>query len=210
MADSYVQGSFAFTCSHAEMALIEEAFQASYDLESGDTPTEPTPEFLAAFPPKSPDDPWSGFLAIFPDPDFPTFGVEFEGGNSAERPEISTVIFYSTTDFQPDPLAALIQHCCQATLREAPIGFEWACSCSKPRIGEFGGGACAIFPDSIVFNNTAQMLERALNDDPTAAPPPGQGHWDEFPEYPLADWQAEVANGDTRLGYHAWAAARAA
>jgi len=32
MADCYVQGSFAFICTHAEMALIEEAFQASYDL----------------------------------------------------------------------------------------------------------------------------------------------------------------------------------
>lgn len=207
MADSYVQGSFAFTCTHAEMALIEEAFQASYDLEGGGTPTEPTPEFLAAFPPATPDDPWSGFLAIFPDPDFPTFGVDFEGGNSPERPEISTVIFYSTTDFQPDPLAALIQHCCQTTLCEAPIGFEWACSCSKARIGEFGGGACAIFPDRIVFNNTAQMLERALNDHPGGAPT-GQGHWDELPEYPLADWQAEVANGDTRQGYRDWAASR--
>lgn len=210
MADSYVQGSFAFTCTHAEMALIEEAFQASYDLESGGTPTEPTPEFLAAFPPVQSDDPWSGFLAIFPDPDFPTFGVDFEGGNSPERPAISTVIFYSTTDFQPDPLASLIQHCCQTTLCEAPIGFEWACSCSKPRIGEFGGGACAIFPDRIISNNTAQMLERALKGDSATFPPPEQDHWDELPDHPLADWQAEVANGDTRLGYHAWVAARAA
>ncbi|MGL1465633.1 hypothetical protein ACSTJV_23775, partial [Vibrio parahaemolyticus] len=62
----------------------------------------------------------------------------------------------------------------------------------------------------IVFNNTAQMLERALNDNPNSAPPPGPGHWDELAEHPLVDWQAEVANGDTRLGYHAWVAARAA
>lgn len=210
MADSYVQGSFAFTCTHAELALIEEAFQASYDFEAGGTPTEPSPEFLAAFPPTSPDEPWSGFLAIFPDPDFPNFGVDFEGTNMPEQPQISTVTFYSMTDFQPDPLASLIQHCCQATLREAPIGFEWACSCSKPRIGEFGGGACAIFPDRIVFSNTAQMLERALKGDLNDAPPSGLGHWDEFPAHPLADWQVEVANGDTRLGYHPWAASRAA
>jgi len=210
MADSYVQGSFAFTCTHAELALIEEAFQASFELEAGSTPGEPTPEFLAAFPPTEPDDPWSGFGAIFPDPDFPTFGAEFEGGNSPDRPEVSTAIFYSTTDFQPDALSALIQHCCQNTLRDAPIGFEWACSCSKPRIGEFGGGACAIFADRIVFDNTAQMLQRAMTSYPNDAAPPGPGHWDEFPEHPLADWQSEVANGDTRLGYHAWAASRAA
>jgi len=210
MADSYVHGSFAFTCTHAELALIEEAFQASCDLEVSGTPGEPTPEFLAAFPPESPDEPWSAFLAIFPDPDFPNFGVDFEGGNSLERPEISTVHFYSTTDFQPDALAQLIQHCCQSTLQQTPIGFEWACSCSRPRPGELGGGACAVFADRIIFNNTAQMLERALNGDPNETPPSGLGPWDEVPEHPLADWQAEVANGDTRLGYHPWAAARRA
>lgn len=210
MADSYVQGSFAFTCSHAEMALLEEAYQASCDLQHGGEPADPTPEFLAAFPPTDIESPWSGFLAIFPDPDFPTFGVDFEGGNTLERPEISTVIFYSTTDFQPDALAALIQRCCQATLRQAPIGFEWACSCSKPRIGEFGGGACAIFPDRIVFNNTAQMLERALNGGSNSGSAKAHEHWSENPAYPLADWQAEVANADTRLGYWDWVAARCA
>lgn len=162
MADSYVQGSFAFSCSHAEMALIEESFQASFDLESGGEPPAPSPEFLRAFPPTAPDAPWSGFLAIFSDPDFPTFGVDFEGGNSAERPEVSTVCFYSTTDFQPDPLAALIQHCCQATLRQAPIGFEWACSSSRPRIGEFGGGWCAVFADRIEIETTGEALSRAI------------------------------------------------
>jgi len=99
MADSYVQGSFAFTCSNAEMALIEEAFQASYDLGADIELSASSPEFLEAFPPVMPHGPRSGFLAIFPDPDFPNLGVEFEGGNSLERPEISTVMFYSMTDF---------------------------------------------------------------------------------------------------------------
>jgi len=34
-------------------------------------------------------------------------------------------------------------------------------------------------------------------------------YWnDEYPGYPVADWQYEVANGDTRLGYWEWAEAR--
>lgn len=37
-----------------------------------------------------------------------------------------------------------------------------------------------------------------------------EDYWSENPDHALADWQAEVANGDTRLGYHVWAAARAA
>lgn len=162
MADHYIQGSFAFTCSHAEMALIEEALLASYDLQDERTPTDLTPEFLAVFPPTSPDDPCSGFLAIFPDCDFPNFGVEFEGGNTLEQPDISTVAFFSMNDFQPEALGELIRHCCQDTLRTAPIGFEWSVSCSRPRRGEFSGGWCAVFADRIEIETTGEALSRAL------------------------------------------------
>jgi hypothetical protein len=33
-------------------------------------------------------------------------------------------------------------------------------------------------------------------------------HWDDDPDYPPEDWQAEVANDDTRLGYAAWVASQ--
>ena len=207
MADSYVQGSFTFSCTHAELALIEEAFEASYAFMAEDTPADPSPEFSAAFPPVKPDDPWSGFLAIFADPDFPDFGVEFEAENPRERPELSTVFVYSTTDFQPDALAQLIRHCCQDTLRQAPIGFEWACSCSRPKVGEFGGGVCAIFADGMVFKTTSAMLGDLLSGKshaPSTAESRNGGSEDT--EYPLAAWQAEVANGGTRLGYWPWVA----
>jgi hypothetical protein len=32
--------------------------------------------------------------------------------------------------------------------------------------------------------------------------------WGEHPEYVVSDWQYSVANGDTRLGYWDWVAAR--
>jgi hypothetical protein len=34
------------------------------------------------------------------------------------------------------------------------------------------------------------------------------GHWGEHPDHPVADWQAEVANDETRLGYWYWVEAR--
>lgn len=34
------------------------------------------------------------------------------------------------------------------------------------------------------------------------------GHWSEHPEFPVADWQYEVANGDTRQGYKEWIASK--
>ena len=30
------------------------------------------------------------------------------------------------------------------------------------------------------------------------------GYWGEHPDYPVADWQYEVANRDTRQGYWDW------
>lgn len=33
------------------------------------------------------------------------------------------------------------------------------------------------------------------------------GPWGEHPEWPVSDWQIEVANGDTRRGYWEWVAA---
>lgn len=33
-------------------------------------------------------------------------------------------------------------------------------------------------------------------------------YWEEDPEFPLEDWKYEVANNDTRKGYHEWIAAQ--
>lgn len=162
MANIYLQGCFTFACTNAEMALIEEAFQASYDLMDGRDPAAPSPEILAAFPPTAKDEAWSGFRKLFPDPDYPTFGADLEGGNSIDQPDISYPILSSTIDFQPVPIAALIQRCCPASLARKPVGFEWAESCSSPRIGEFGGGWCAIFTDRIEIETTGEALARAL------------------------------------------------
>ena len=32
----------------------------------------------------------------------------------------------------------------------------------------------------------------------------GRDTWDEDPNYPVADWQYDVSNDDTRLGYWEW------
>lgn len=210
MADSFIEASFAFTCTHSEMALLEEAFQASHDLTVDFTPADPSPEFLAVFPPKQDDDPWSGFRDIFDDPDFPGFGADIGGANSIGAPHVCTVQIYGLTDFQPEPIAQLLHHCCQETLKSGPIGFEWAATCSKARIGEFGGGWCAIFADRIEFGSTCRDLSAALAEEKplTAADSCFDDPWGEHAHHPVEDWKAEVANDDTRLGYWHWVAAR--
>jgi len=34
------------------------------------------------------------------------------------------------------------------------------------------------------------------------------GYWTEYPEHPVEDWRAEIANDDTRQGYWEWVADR--
>lgn len=33
-------------------------------------------------------------------------------------------------------------------------------------------------------------------------------HWDEDPNFPVADWRYEVGNDNTRLGYRDWVASQ--
>src|SRR3546814_17859062 len=55
MADHFIQGSFAFTCSIAEAALIEEAWQLAADLMGDFDPAPISDELLAVFPPSLAD-----------------------------------------------------------------------------------------------------------------------------------------------------------
>lgn len=162
MADSFVQGSFAFTCTTKEAALIDEAWQIATGLACECEPALVSPEFLTIFPPINDHDPFSGFTAIFDDPAFPEFGADLAANNPPEDPKTCTVSIYSTTDFQPGPIAALIQRCCQDTLEGAPIGFDWSFTCTRPYRDSFGGGWCAIFPKRIEFQTTREALSKAL------------------------------------------------
>ncbi|PZU66755.1 hypothetical protein [Sphingobium sp.] len=162
MADPFIQGSFAFTCSIAEAALIEEAWQLAADL-MGDFESAPvSDELLAVFPPTIGDKPLSGFTAIFDDANFPDFGAEIRVANSIEDPKTCTVTIYSTIDFQPWPIAGLIQRCCQSSLAVVPVGFDWSYSCTKPYLDSFGGGWCAVLPDRIEIESTREALSKAL------------------------------------------------
>lgn len=161
MADSYTQASFSFNCSNAEMALLEEAFLVADSLACGYDPDPPSPEFLAIFPSDG-NDFWSGLRRIFSDPDHPCLGAEIEGGNTLANPDRCQIFTHGMTDFEPNAVASLIQRCCRATLEETPIGFEYCWNCSKPRIGEFGGGWCVVHPDRIDSGTTSEALAAAL------------------------------------------------
>lgn len=163
MADHWTQGSFAFRCTASEAALIEEAANAGYALVNGDEPDPPSAALRAAFPPAREDDLWSGFREAFDDPDFPLIGADFVGQPCPDDPVARVACFASMDGFDPSGIAVVIQRCCPETLAKGPVGFEWASVCSKPRVGEFGGGWCAIFADRIEMETTAEVLDRALS-----------------------------------------------
>ena len=169
MADTFISASFVIRCTNAEMALLEEAFLACANLDAEFEPDDPSPEFLLCFPPTEKGDHWSGLLALFEDPLFPSLGAELSGRNSLEDPAHCAALISGTTDFPPCSVAQIIQRCCQATLSLEPLGFEWAVTCSRPRPGEFGGGFCAIFADQLEIQSTGKALSRALATGSTGA-----------------------------------------
>ena len=144
MADTYIQGSFAFRCAAAERDLIQEVIYATRDLSDEEEPEKPSATLLAVFPPTDETDTWSGLRGAFADPAYPIIGADF------------------TSEDDPEVIAMLVHRCCKETLQNGAIGFQWAVSCSKPRIDEFGGGWCAVFPNRIEIESTHEPLSRAL------------------------------------------------
>ena len=160
MADNFIMASFAFACTANEAELLKSAFDLVADLydDMGDA-AELEPALAASFPPID-QDPFSGLRSIFCDPDYPDLGADIDVG--AQEDGTCAVFIYGTTAFQPDPVAILIQRCCPVSLAEAPIAFEWAETCSRPRIDEFGGGYCVIFADDIDIRGTRSLVDEAL------------------------------------------------
>jgi hypothetical protein len=162
MADTFIQGSFAFRCLPADCALLDETITALNAITKGDEPEPPGKRAAALFPPSRCEEPWSGLVDLMPDPDRPGINADFDWVIDPDDPHVATVYLSSMTDFEPGSIAELIHLCCQESLTLGPVGFEWAVTCSRPRIDEFGGGWCVIFADRIEFNRTGEALTRAM------------------------------------------------
>lgn len=163
MADTYIQACFAFLCSQAEWDLLHRAFLISIELANDVEPEPPTADFARLFPPVG-DDPWAGFRTIFLCGEYPEFGCDLEGDVGPAGNGRLVAIISAEMDFVPEAVAKLIQRCCAETLNAGPIGFEWSVSCSRQRVGAFGGGWCAIFDDWIELQWTSAGLAAALAD----------------------------------------------
>ncbi|MBK8631945.1 MAG: hypothetical protein IPN84_17750 [Sphingomonadales bacterium] len=131
MSDHYVQTCFAFDVTANEAGLLLQAAQAADELSSNiDVPSltrfwSQLPEdFRALFPPTD-DDPWSGFTAIFPDPEYPTFGAKFE---LVDNEKTAQRMMVYGDQFDPDATATLIAVIVKETLRSSQPGRARAAS----------------------------------------------------------------------------------
>ncbi len=159
MSDHYVQTCFAFDVTANEARMLLQAAQAAEELSSNfDVPSltrfwcQLPEDFRAIFPPTD-EDPWSGFTAIFPDPEYPTFGAKFEIVNEEQTPQRMMV---SGDQFDPDATAELIAVIVKDTL---PVIATWSSSCSKLRLDDFHGGAFRVDSRGITFVSSHDIYD---------------------------------------------------
>ena len=166
MADNYVQAAFAVTMTAAEAKLVAACGEAIDILDAardvqGETALEIAfgklgPDFAAAFPAQA-GNTFGSFAAIFDNPAFICLGADIFIGEAQEN-GLVTVSCYGS-HINPDNIAALLFHCAKSAL---PFGFEYAWTCDKFRISEFGGGAVLITAEGLQHFNTNRMLDEAL------------------------------------------------
>lgn len=164
MANHFTKASFTFVVTPAEadiLRLIDDAMEVL-----DDTSLEPVgraarfsalgPGFAACFPPADAD-PFSGFLEIFSDPDYPRLGFTLQVDPPGTGDMVGVWIHGEQVDIEA--AAALIQAAARSAL---PFGFEYALDCDRMRPGEFGGGFVVIREDGIIFGGSGRGLEKAL------------------------------------------------
>ena len=112
MSNCYTHACFVLQITAAESGLLREAIALAQYIED-----QPDAEaiiqhwlglseaFRTIFPPTG-EEVISGFLAIFPDCDFPTFGTDFA---FEEQDDGSVRVFATADQFEPDAVAALLR-----------------------------------------------------------------------------------------------------
>ena len=160
MADNFLQTSFAFDLTASEGAQLATAVAIIGLIDDDDETAaltawnEASDEFKALFP--SPEDePLSGLLDLFSDPDFPQFGATIEIGNTTDGK--CRVHIYGD-QFDPDATASLLAAIVSTSF---PIICTWAATCSKLRLDEFTGGGFRLDRTGLHFISASHLYDNA-------------------------------------------------
>ena len=160
MSNCYTNSCFAFTVTAAEAALLREAIALAEFLEDepeaqaiADHWQDLSGGFRTLFAPID-DNQISGFLALFPDADYPTFGTSF----SFDEHNDSTVqVFGKAEQFEPDAVAELLHRVITQSL---PVRVTWSFDSDRHHPDAFGGGGFLIDAAGVHWVGTSMIHDK--------------------------------------------------
>jgi hypothetical protein len=107
------------------------------------------------------DEPTEDLARLLSDPDYVGFSWAFEDDGS--------LWVYSDTSGTPEDAAALVQEFLSRFRPDDVLAFEWANTCSRPRLDAYGGGAVVVTAEEQRWMSSAQWLvehsDRAARSD---------------------------------------------
>jgi hypothetical protein len=131
------------------------------------------------------------------------FDCEFEEGEDEDAP--GHVVFHADECGSPERLAHLVQTYLRRFHPDRSWALSWSVTCSKLRVGEFGGGGVLVTAERLCWVNTWEFLEEQADRFEKIGRCEPHG---EHPQFPRADWGRAVGEGQTVLGYWGWVVAR--
>jgi hypothetical protein len=99
------------------------------------------------------------FLCDVPEMDFEFAGAGFKC-EWDEGDEPGSVVFFAEECGWPDRVAYLVQKYFQRFHTGECWSLTWSETCSKPRVGEFGGGGMLVTAKRMIFLNAHEFVER--------------------------------------------------
>ena len=159
MADNYLQFSQVIAnLTEAEEAWLDEQLQPIRVFGETEFPEDAVPAELAN---KEAD--WTGarFLRDNPDydPDWQVLGFECEIHDDDEEGWGRHLWVYAEESGEPDNVAWLVKKFLKKFRPDQCWSLTYATTCSKLRVGEFGGGAVFITADTICWQNAYGFIE---------------------------------------------------
>jgi hypothetical protein len=161
MSNCYTHSCFVLRITVPECGLLREAIALAQFLDG-----EPNAHAIAQhwlglseafrtiFPPTG-EDVISGFFAIFPDGNFPTFGTDF---SFEEQDDGMFRVFATADQFEPDAVAALLHRTITQSL---PVAATWSYDSDRHHPDAFGGGGFMIDPTGIHWIETNKVHDTA-------------------------------------------------
>lgn len=160
MSNCYTNSCFVLTVTSAEADLLCEAIAFAEFLEE-----EPADDAIAEhwhglsdafrtlFAPAD-ENPISGFLTLFPDADYPTFGTSF---SFDEEDDGRVRVFATAEQFEPDAVAALLHRTVKQSL---PVRVTWSYDSDRHQPDAFGGGGFMIDAAGIHWISTSMVHDK--------------------------------------------------